>query len=73
MIEWYWCLLLILIAVFITVVLMAVFSLFGRRQDFEIDESEEFSGVINVREYNKTHNNSSDDDRLRSKHGRKGG
>ena len=49
MIEWYWCLLLVLV----TVVLMAGISLFSRRPDFEVDESEEFSGVINVRAKNK--------------------
>ena len=47
MIEWYWCLLLAFILVVITVIVMTGISLFSS-PDIDMDESEEFSGVIDV-------------------------
>ena len=65
--PWYWVLILGLALVVITSVVVNVVNLFNR-PDSGIDDSEEYSGVFNVREYNKAQHDSGLDNRVRSKY-----
>ena len=61
--EWYWWLLASVMLSCILVVTAGIAGLF-HRPDFDLDESEEFSGVINVKANNKAQHDI-DTDRLR--------
>ena len=50
--EWYWWLLASVMLSCIIIVTVGIAGLF-HRPDFDLDESEEFSGVINVKQNNK--------------------